>query len=152
MKLTLENGYPSPQPAQAAEPANDAPAQQPAPSPAPVDPMDWPLPCDVTVGHGTMCKGVPLSTLVLRMKLLYEMATGNNADDVANRTPEQNTALADAFRTRVAAVRKHDEQLIRQMVEALGYVEDAGPAGSGWKSDKLEKLIAAARARLGEKQ
>lgn len=62
------------------------------------DPMDWPLPCDVTVGHGTMRKGVKLRTLVARMKVLYEMATGNNADEVASRTPEQNAALADVFR------------------------------------------------------
>lgn len=69
----------------------------------PDDPMDWPLPCDVTVGHGTMCKGVSLRTLVTRMKVLYEMATGNNADEVANRTPEQRTALADAFRASITA-------------------------------------------------
>lgn len=69
----------------------------------PADPMDWPLPCDVTVGHGTMRKGVSLRTLVARMKMLYEMATGNNADEVANRTPEQRTALLEAFRAQVGA-------------------------------------------------
>jgi len=61
----------------------------------PADPMDTPLPCDVTVGHGTMRKGVPLRSLVLRMKSLYEMATGNNADEVANRTPVERQALWD---------------------------------------------------------
>lgn len=60
-----------------------------------VDPLDTPLPCDITVGHGTMRKGVPLRSLVLRMKSLYEMATGNNADEVANRTPEERQALWD---------------------------------------------------------
>lgn len=40
------------------------------------DPMETPLPCDVTVGHVTIRKGVPLRTLVARMKVLYEMATG----------------------------------------------------------------------------
>lgn len=40
----------------------------------PVDPMDWPLPCDVTVGAGTIKKGCKLSTLVVRMKVLHEMA------------------------------------------------------------------------------
>ena len=70
---------------------------------APADPMDWRLPCDVTVGHGTMRKGVKLRTLVTRMKVLYEMATGNNADEVSNRTPEQNAALAGAFQARAAA-------------------------------------------------
>lgn len=59
------------------------------------DPMDWPLPCDVTVGHGTMRKGVALRSLVLRMKSLYEMATGQNADEVANRTPAERQALWD---------------------------------------------------------
>lgn len=50
------------------------------------DPMDWPLPCDVTVGHGTMQKGVKLRTLVTRMEALYGMATGQDASEVANRT------------------------------------------------------------------
>jgi hypothetical protein len=73
-------------------------AATPAPeAAAPADPMDWPLPCDVTVGHGTMRKGIPLRTLVLRMKSLYEMATGNDADVVANRTPEERRRLADQF-------------------------------------------------------
>lgn len=43
---------------------------------APPDPMDWPLPCDVKVGHMTMCKGVKLRTLVTRMKVLHETAFG----------------------------------------------------------------------------
>lgn len=62
----------------------------------PADPMDWPLPCDVRVGHGVMRKGVRLGTLVARMKVLYEMATGANADEVAARTLEQRQALFDA--------------------------------------------------------
>ena len=61
------------------------------------DPMDWPLPCDVTVGAGTVGKGVALRVLVSRMKTLYELATGKNADEVANRTPEQRAALAKVF-------------------------------------------------------
>jgi hypothetical protein len=69
---------------------------------APDDPMDWPLPCDVTVGGGTMRKGVKLSTLVLRMKSLYKAATGFDADEVANRTTEERQALADAFMTKIA--------------------------------------------------
>ncbi|SFB50782.1 hypothetical protein [Delftia tsuruhatensis] len=40
----------------------------------PEDPMDWPLPCDVTVGHGTIRKGCKLRTLVLRMQALYNLA------------------------------------------------------------------------------
>ncbi|WP_272971063.1 hypothetical protein [Comamonas terrigena] len=59
----------------------------------PTNPMDWPLPCDVTVGHGTIGKGVALRTLVQRMKGLYKLATGNDADEVAARPPEQRAAL-----------------------------------------------------------
>ncbi len=80
-----------------------AAAAAPAAVSAPADPMDWPLPCDVTVGHGTIGKGVPLRTLVNRMKVLYCMATGNDADEVANRTPEQNQALTAAFVASVQA-------------------------------------------------
>lgn len=73
-------------------------AQSTPPMPAgePSDPLDWPLPCDVTVGHGTIGKGVKLRTLVLRMKTLYKMATGNDADEVANRTPAERRALFEA--------------------------------------------------------
>ncbi|UBB19525.1 hypothetical protein [Comamonas odontotermitis] len=42
---------------------------------APADPMDWPLPCDVSVGSVTICKGVRLRTLVTRMEVLHKMAT-----------------------------------------------------------------------------
>jgi len=40
----------------------------------PEDPMDTPLPCDVTVGHVNIRKGVALRTLVARMQVLYDMA------------------------------------------------------------------------------
>lgn len=40
----------------------------------PKDPMDTPLPCDVTVGHVIIRKGVALRTLVARMQVLYDMA------------------------------------------------------------------------------
>lgn len=43
---------------------------------SPGDPMDWKLPCDVTVGHGTISKGCKLRTLVARMKVLYGLAVG----------------------------------------------------------------------------
>jgi hypothetical protein len=78
----------------------------------PEDPMDWPLPCDVKVGHGTIGKGCTLGTLVTRMKVLYEMATGNNADKVANRTEEERQALAEQFRAALAAPTQpaHQEQ------------------------------------------
>lgn len=38
------------------------------------DPLDTPLPCDITVGHVTIKRGVPLRTLVTRMQVLYDMA------------------------------------------------------------------------------
>lgn len=44
--------------------------------PTPADPMDWPLPCDVQVGAGTHKKGVPLRSLVARMKVLHGIALG----------------------------------------------------------------------------
>lgn len=45
-------------------------------APAPADPMDWPLPCDVVIGHITMRKGLKLSALVKPMQVLYEMTEG----------------------------------------------------------------------------
>jgi hypothetical protein len=74
-----------------------------APQAAPADPLDWPLPCDVTVGHGTMRKGVKLRTLVARMKALYAMATDKDADAVAERTSAERTALHAAFVAQLAA-------------------------------------------------
>lgn len=39
--------------------------------------LDTPLPCDIKVGHGTIGKGCKLSTLVLRMNTLYDLAMKN---------------------------------------------------------------------------
>lgn len=47
-----------------------------------------------------------------------------------------------------AEVRKDDEALIRQMLEHLEVVTDAGPDGEGWQSQDLKNTIAAATARL----
>ena len=45
------------------------------PQPAqPKEPLDMPLPCDVTVGHVTIRKNVSLRTLVGRMQILHDMA------------------------------------------------------------------------------
>jgi hypothetical protein len=46
---------------------------------APADPMDWPLPCDVTVGAGTIKKGCKLRTLVARMEVLHGMTESEAA-------------------------------------------------------------------------
>lgn len=49
----------------------------PEPYQEPENPLDMPLPCDVKVGHGTIKKGCKLSTLVLRMNVLYDLAMKN---------------------------------------------------------------------------
>lgn len=56
---------------------------------APEDPMDWPLPCDVTVGHGTIRKGCKLRTLVLRMQVLYNLAQKVELAEPASESPAQ---------------------------------------------------------------
>lgn len=43
-----------------------------ADAPAP-DPLDMPLPCDITIGHGTHRAGSTLGALVARMRVLYDM-------------------------------------------------------------------------------
>lgn len=91
----------------------------------PAEPMDWPLPCDVTVGHGTMRKGVRLGTLVARMKVLYEVATGQKADEVASRTPKERAALYGALLKEVARMKPGDR--VRYVP---GHVE-----GDAWHPD-----------------
>jgi hypothetical protein len=62
---------------------------------APADPMDWPLPCDVKVGSGTMHKGVPLRTLVLRMQMLHDRAAPAGID--RPQVPRHIGQLIDAY-------------------------------------------------------
>jgi hypothetical protein len=62
-------------------------AQEPE---APADPLDWPLPCDITVGAGTIRKGCTLRTLVARMHVLVDAAKG--AMILAKAAPEVPTA------------------------------------------------------------
>lgn len=45
-------------------------------------------------------------------------------------------------------VRKENEALVQRMLDVLWEVQDAGPSGSGWRSDKLKKLLSDAEARL----
>lgn len=47
----------------------------------PFDPLNTPIPCDVTVGHVTMRQGVALRTLVMRMKVLYDLAFPERPDE-----------------------------------------------------------------------
>jgi hypothetical protein len=74
-------------------------------APEPADPMDTPLPCDVTVGHGTHRKGTRLGSLVARMKMLHEAAFGpaptpeaaaRNLAILQGAAPEPAAALTDA--------------------------------------------------------
>jgi len=55
---------------------------------------------------------------------------------------------ADAVVQEPHQVRKDDESLLRQVLEHLEVVNDAGPDGEGWQSQDLKNTIAAARARL----
>jgi hypothetical protein len=59
----------------------------------PSDPMDWPLPCDVKVGAGTIKKGCKLRTLVTRMHMLHRMAM----EGLPKVTPEQQAAFFAMF-------------------------------------------------------
>ena len=72
-----------------------------------------------------------------------DLAIQQHVDPVATYGRLHNFARAIE-----AEVRKRDEALIRQLVEALEDFDDAGPLGEGWKSDRLLSLLASARARL----
>lgn len=66
-------------------------------------------------------------------------------------TPESHPfrhLMVEVVRKVVAEVRKDDDALIRQMLEHLEVVTDAGPDGEGWQSQDLKNTITAARARL----
>ena len=75
-----------------------------------------------------------------------DLAIQQHVDPVATYGRLHNFARAIE-----AEVRKRDEALIRQLVEALEDFDDAGPLGEGWKSDRLLSLLASARARLESK-
>lgn len=62
--------------------------------------------------------------------------------------PVDRKSMWKAAKAVEAEVRKDDESLIRQMLEHLEVVTDAGPDGEGWQSQDLKNTIAAARARL----
>lgn len=64
-----------------------------AAEPAPADPMDWKLPCDVPVGSGKHHKGATLRTLVLRIEGLHRMAMRA----LPQVTPEQRAAFEALF-------------------------------------------------------
>ena len=72
-----------------------------------------------------------------------DLAIQQHVDPVATYGRLHNFARAIE-----AEVRKQDEALILQLVEALEDFDDAGPLGEGWKSAPLLSLLASARARL----
>ena len=72
-----------------------------------------------------------------------DLAIQQHVDPVATYGRLHNFARAIE-----AEVRKRDEALIRQLVEALEDFDDAGPLGEDWKSDRLLSLLASARAWL----
>ena len=72
-----------------------------------------------------------------------DLAIQQHVDPVATYGRLHNFARAIE-----AEVRKRDDALIRQLVEALEDFDDAGPLGEGWKSDRLLSLLASARAWL----
>lgn len=65
-------------------------ASAPAPAPAepvaqrpPADPMAWPLPCDVVIGHMTHKRGTSLQSLVNRARTLADMVREHAAEKLA---------------------------------------------------------------------
>ena len=94
----------------------------------PADPMDTPLPCAVTVGHGTIGKGVPLRTLVDRMQLLHEMATGQLTYSLTG--PELNHLRRLIGWVRCEVGQSPDEMvpMVQGIVRQIGDVSQDGKA------------------------
>jgi len=82
------------------------------------NPLDTPLPCDIKVGHGTIGKGCKLSTLVLRMNVLYNLAMKNNsaiAPDPRMNEPWTEEERKD-LRTAVAEIFNWKQEPIKAMI------------------------------------
>lgn len=116
----------------------------PIPAPTPAEPMDWPLPCDVKVGHGTIRKGCSLRTLVKRMQVLYDMATSHQHDGTLS---EAASALEARDREigrlrdeslRVAGERMGDDAFIESITERAEAAEA--------RCKELERELATARS------
>jgi hypothetical protein len=65
---------------------------------APADPMDWPIPCDITTGACTIRKGCKLRTVVTRMESLQRMATAA----LPKLSPEERQANWEALKALAA--------------------------------------------------
>lgn len=62
-------------------------------TPPATDPLDTPLPCDITIGNGTIAKGCKLRTLVARMRAMDEV----------NRQVLEQEHVIDTLKKQVAA-------------------------------------------------
>ena len=90
------------------------------------DPMDWPLPCDLTAGGVTISKGCPLRTVQTRLKVQSEA----NALLIRGRIAASPTAQAEG----VIA-----EQALRKVLAAVQrYMPPDGPDAK----DTLSEIIA----------
>lgn len=64
-------------------------ASLPSPAPLqPVDPLDWPLPCDIQIGQGTIKKGCKLRALVARTSTLQDMVHDYALQALADQAQE----------------------------------------------------------------
>ncbi|WEM00999.1 MULTISPECIES: hypothetical protein [Delftia] len=119
---------------------------------APADPMDWPLPCDVTVGHGTIRKGCKLRTLMLRMQVLYDLS--QKAELAAPAAPAEAQRLAkflQRMRTHLGSCREsagtYNQQAWddyeRAWTMLLGMAAPAAP--SAIATQVIENLLQLAR-------
>ena len=66
--------------------------------------------------------------------------------------PKEGSIFRALVKLTEAEVRKQDDELIQQLVEALENFDDAGPVGEGWQSDELVALLKSARAWLEDKR
>ena len=116
---------------------------------APEDPMDWPLPCDVTVGHGTIRKGCKLRTLVLRMQVLYNLA--QETELAAPAAPAVDASPLLAPETELDAVVRDAEQIIRdaehyRFIKRHRLILSGGTDTFGWPiapfGDECDRYIA----------
>jgi hypothetical protein len=100
----------------------------------PADPMDWPLPCDVKVGHVTIGKGCTLRLLAARTQVLYDMVQA-----AATPAPVLTPAQQHAEELRAALIRA-EEKLVK--------CEDALAGGDD--EIYIESEILSARAVLAK--
>lgn len=75
------------------------------------DPLEMPLPCAIKIGNITLRKGVALRLLVTRTKQLFEMATGQAADEVASQSIAERQRKLLALQVAVGSVEEGAETL-----------------------------------------